>query len=178
MRSRYKGGAARAAALAALGVSGALLAQSLNPQSQSLTPRSPNPQTLSLSPGNYQLVMTTQVLPQAAAASSAEVLTPPQPPQMHFVCIGDSAETQSRDSALAQARELAGQGDRSCRLTQLSSSGNRMSFVLQCAHSTIRFDGLLAANSYRATLLTTSDQGQKTTINLTARRTGNCNSSR
>jgi hypothetical protein len=169
MRSRYKGGAARAAALAALGVSGALLAQSLNPQSQNLTPQGPNPQSLGLEPGNYQIVATTQ--PQAASASSAEPLTPPQ---MHSVCIGDSAQTQSRDSELAQARELAGQGDRSCRLTQQSSGGNRMSFVLQCAHSTIRFDGLLATNSYRATLLTTSDQGQKTTINLTARRTGNC----
>jgi hypothetical protein len=171
MRSLYKGRAGRAAALAALAVSGALLAQSLNPQSQTLTPRTPNPQALNLNPGNYQVLATPQLPPQAAVAPSSETQA-----QVHSVCIGDSTQAPTRDSELAEARALSGRGDRSCRLTQESNNGNRVSFVLQCAHSTIRFDGLLATNSYRATLLTTSDQGQTTTIRLTAQRIGNCTS--
>jgi hypothetical protein len=158
MRSRYKGGAGRAAALAALAVSGVLAAQTLN-----------------LNPGSYQLVMTPQRLPQAAGASSPDMLKS----QMHQVCIAETNPAQGRDSALAQARELAGEaGDRSCRVSDLTSSGNQMRFVVKCAHTTMRFDGFFATNSYRATLLMTSEQGQTTTVSLTARRTGNCTNTR
>lgn len=158
MRSRYTGGAGRAAALAALGVSGALLAQTLN-----------------LTPGNYELMATTEVSPQAAAAMSSDALARLRQPQMRSACIGDSDLSQSRDADLAQARQLTGQpSDPSCRLAQHSSSGNRMRFVLQCARSTIRFDGLLAGNSFRATLLMQPAEGQTTTVNLTGQRIGNC----
>jgi hypothetical protein len=77
MRSRYKGSAGRAGALAALGVSGALLVHSVHPQSlnpQNLNPQSPNPQGLNLRPGNYELLTTTDLPPQAAAASSPDML--------------------------------------------------------------------------------------------------------
>jgi Protein of unknown function (DUF3617) len=157
MRSRYKGGAGRAAGLAVLGVSGALGAQ-----------------TLDLNPGNYQLLMTTEPPPQAAATASPDMPARLKGPEMHDVCISES-KTQSQENELAQDMLLAGQGsDPSCRVAQQSSSGNQMKFVLQCAHSTLRFDGLLAVNSYRATVLVRSDQGQTTTINLQAQRVGGC----
>ena len=158
MRPRYPRGAGRAAALAALGVSAALTAQTLN-----------------LTPGTYQLMASTQVAPQAAAAMSPETLARLKEPQTRSACIGDSDLSRGRDADLAQARQLTGQpSDPSCRLAQQSSSGNRLRFVLQCAHSTVRFDGLLAVNSFRATVLVQPDQGPATTVNLTGQRVGNC----
>jgi glucose/arabinose dehydrogenase len=178
MRSRYKGGAGRAATLAALGVSGALLVHSVYPQSlnpQTLNPQSPNPEGLNLRPGNYQVLATTDLPPQAAAALSPDTLARARQPQMRAICILDSNIAQGRDSELAQDLDLAGQsGDASCRLTQHSSSGNQIKFVIQCARSTLRFDGLFAVNSYRAILRMTSDQGQTTTHSLTAHRIGDC----
>jgi hypothetical protein len=158
MRSRYQSGARRAAGLAALGVSGALAAQSLG-----------------LNPGSYELVATTQLTPQASAAMSPDAVARLRQPRMLSVCIGDSSQPQSRDADLAQAEELVGHSsDPSCRLTGHSSSGNHLKFVLQCAHDSIGFDGLFAANSYRATMIMKSDQGQTTTVNLNAQRIGNC----
>jgi hypothetical protein len=158
MRPRYPRGAGRAAALAALGASATLLAQTLN-----------------LTPGSYELRATSDFPAQAAAAMSPEMLARAREPQMRTACIGDSDLSQGRDADLAQARQLTGQpNDPTCRLAQQSSGGNRMRFVLQCAHSTIRFDGLLAVNSFRATVLVKSDQGQTTTVNLSGQRIGNC----
>ena len=157
MRSRHIGGAGRAAAaaaLAALAISGALVAQSL-----------------SLRPGNYEFVTTTELKlpPQAAAALSPDMLARLKQPQTHQACI--------TDGDVAHARQLAGgrqQSDPSCKVTEQSRSGNQMKFVLQCAHSTMRFDGTFAGDSYQATMLMTSEQGQTTTVNLTAHRIGDC----
>lgn len=166
MRSRYKGGAGRAAALAALGVSGALLAQSLNPQPP--IAHSPNPQSPNLlRSGNYEFLTTAELAPQAVAALSPDMLARLRQPQMHLACIADSDVTQ--------AKALSGQpNDPTCRVSEQSSSGNEMRFVMRCGHSTLRFDGLFAMNSYHATVLMTSDQGQTTTLHLSAQRVGNC----
>jgi Protein of unknown function (DUF3617) len=59
-------------------------------------------------------------------------------------------------------------------VNQQSSSGNQIRFVIQCARSTLRFEGTFAVNSYRAIMRMTSDQGQTTTLNLTAHRIGDC----
>jgi hypothetical protein len=184
MKSRYKCAAGRAAALAALGASAALIAQSVNPQSvnpqgpstQSLNPSSPNPQGLKLRPGHYQLLTTTDLSPQAAAGLSPDMLARLRQAQAHYVCILDidNASRDKADSDRAQAGLLSGQGDRTCKVTQLSSNGNQMRFVMQCAHSILNFEGTLATNSYRATMRTKSDQGQTTTLHLTAHRVGDC----
>jgi hypothetical protein len=178
MRSRYKGSAGRAGALAALGVSGALLVHSVHPQSlnpQNLNPQSPNPQGLNLRPGNYELLTTTDLPPQAAAASSPDMLARLKQAQTHYACTADSNIAQDRDSEQAQDLQLAGQpSDPSCRVNQQSSSGNQIRFVIQCARSTLRFEGTFAVNSYRAIMRMTSDQGQTTTLNLTAHRIGDC----
>jgi hypothetical protein len=154
MRSRYTGGAGHLAALAALGVSGALVAQSL-----------------SLRPGNYEFVTTTDLKlpPQAAAALSPDMLARLKQPQTHQACITDGDVTHARQ--LAGSRQ---QGDPSCKVTEQSRSGNEMKFVLQCAHSTMHFDGTFAGDSYQATMQMTSDRGQTTTVNLTAHRIGDC----
>lgn len=179
MKSRCKCGAARVAALAALGASGALIAQSVNPQSpstQSLNPSSPNPQGLKLRPGHYELLTTTDLTPQAAAGLSPDMLARLKQAQANYVCIlnSDKADSDKADTDRAQAGLLSGQGDRTCRVTQLSSNGNQMRFVMQCAHSTLSFEGTLATNSYRATMRTKSDQGQTAILHLTAHRVGDC----
>lgn len=179
MRSRYKCAAGRAAALAALGATGALIAQSINLQSsgsQTLNPSSPNPQGLSLRPGHYQLLTTTDVPPQTAAALSPDALGRLRQARTHYVCITGSNGTSvdKADSDKAQAAQLSGQSDRTCRVTQLSNNGNQMRFVMQCASSTVSFEGTFAANSYRATMLMKSTQGQTTTLKLTAHRVGDC----
>jgi hypothetical protein len=185
MKPRYQRAAGRAAALAALGASGALIAQSISPQSvspqspgtQSLNPSSPNPQGLKLRPGHYQLLTTTDLTPEAAAGLSPDMLARLRQAQAHYVCILDADKAAARDKAdsdRAQAGLLSGQGDRTCKVSQLSSNGNQMRFVMQCAHSTLSFEGTLATNSYRATMRTKSDQGQTTTLHLSAHRVGDC----
>ncbi len=152
MRSRHTGRAARAAALAALGLSGALIAQSPG-----------------LRPGNYEFVTTTDLKlpPEAAAAMSPDMLARLKQPQTHQACITDKD----------LARGLAGgrqQSDPSCKVTEQSRSGNEFKFVMQCAHSTMHFDGTFAGDSYQATMQMTSEQGQTTTVNLKAHRIGDC----
>jgi hypothetical protein len=155
MRTRYTGGAARAAALGALAVSGALFAQALN-----------------LQPGNYEFVTSTDLKlpPQAAAALSPDMLARLKQPQASQHCI-TASDVAKASQQLAGGRQ---QSDSSCKLTDQNRSGSELKFVLQCAHNTIHFDGTFAADSYRATMLMTSDQGQTTTVNLTAHRIGDC----
>jgi hypothetical protein len=153
MRSRCT--VARAAALGALAVSGALIAQALN-----------------LRPGNYEFVMTMDLKlpPQAAAALSPDVLAHLRQPQTSQHCITASDVAKG-------GRQLAGgrqPNDPSCKMTGHSRSGNELKFVLECPHNTTRFDGTFAADSYRATMVMTSDQGQTSTVNLTAHRIGDC----
>jgi Protein of unknown function (DUF3617) len=155
MRSRYVGNAARAAALGALAVSGVLYAQALN-----------------LRPGNYEFITTTDLKlpPQAAAALSPDMLARLKQPQTSQHCITASDVSQA-------GRKLAGgrqQSDPSCKMTGQSRSGSELKFVLQCTHNTMHFDGTFAAESYQATMVMTSDQGQTTTVNLTAHRIGDC----
>jgi Protein of unknown function (DUF3617) len=155
MRLRHTAAAARGTALAALGISlglsAALVAQSLG-----------------LRPGNYEFVTTTDLKlpPQAAAALSPDMLARLTQPQTHQACITDGNVS----------RQLAGrqQDDSSCRMTEQSRSGNELRFVMQCAHSTMRFDGTFAGDSYQATMQMTSEQGQTTTVNLKAHRIGDC----
>jgi hypothetical protein len=155
VRSGCSGGAARATALGALAVSGVLFAQAVN-----------------LRPGNYEFVTTTDLRlpPQAAAALSPDMLARLKQPQTSQHCITASDVSQA-------SRQLAGggqQSDPSCKMSGQSRSGNELKFVLQCTHNTVHFDGTFAADSYQATMLMTSDQGQTTTVNLTAHRIGDC----
>jgi hypothetical protein len=153
MRTRHTGRIGRAAALAALGVSGALFAQSLN-----------------LRPGNYEMVTTADLNlpPEAAAHITPDMLAQMQQPHTSQHCI--------TASDLAKARErLAGrQEDESCKLSDQSMSGNEVKFVMRCAHDTVHFDGTLGGDSYQATMLMTSERGRTTTVHLKARRIGDC----
>ncbi len=59
-------------------------------------------------------------------------------------------------------------------MTEQSRNGNELKFVMQCAQSTVHFDGTFAGDSYQAVVQMTSGQGQTTTVNLKAHRIGDC----
>ena len=141
--------------VAAAGVSCALYAQAIN-----------------LQPGNYEMVSTSQVdLPPEMVAKLppgfAEKMAQPHTQER---CISDSdvAKASQRLSSDSQ------QEDTSCQVSNQTVNGNQVSFVMHCAHRTSTFNGTFTATAFTATVVSTNDQGKKMTVNINAKRTGDC----
>lgn len=152
MRSRFL---ARTTALAAAGISTLILAQ-----------------TLPLRPGNYEIVVLTQVQlpPNIAASLPPAALARMQQPQTHQQCITDS------DLARV-SRQMAGQKDPDmrCQMTAHSVSGNHVTFTEQCPNGpTTQFDGTIDSDAFQGTLHATTQQGATVDANIKAHRLGNC----
>ena len=154
MHSPRLTGAARAAALAAAALCGALFAQAVN-----------------LKPGKYEFVSTSQVtLPPAMAHQVPPgFLARVQQPRTHQTCIKDTDLAQV-SKQLSQER----QADPSCKMTAHTLTGNKVKFDMQCQHASSHFDGSFASDSFKAVLIVTTDKGQKDTVNLSGRRIGDC----
>jgi uncharacterized protein DUF3617 len=154
MHSPRLRGVARAAALAAAALCGALFAQAVN-----------------LKPGKYEFVSTSQVtLPPAMARQVPPgFLARVQQPRTHQTCISDVNLAQV-SKQLSQER----QADPSCKMTAHTLSGNKVKFDMQCQHASSHFDGSFASDSFKAVLVLTTDKGQKETVNLSGRRIGDC----
>ena len=154
MHSPRSRGAARAAALTTAALCGALFAQAVN-----------------LKPGQYEFVSTSQVTlpPELARQVPPGYLARVQQPRTHRTCISD-ADLTRLSKVLSEER----QNDPSCKLTDPTLTGNRVKFVLQCQHSSAHFDGTFASDSFKAVMVSTTDKGQKVTVNMTGRRIGDC----
>ena len=63
-------------------------------------------------------------------------------------------------------------------MTDPTLTGNKVKFVLQCQHSSAHFDGTFASDSFKAVMVSTTDTGQKVTVNMTGRRIGDCATAR
>ena len=154
MQSRRMQRATRLAALAALGVSGALLAQALG-----------------LKPGLYEFTITAdvQLPPDVAAKLPPQALAMMRKPNVTQHCItqGD-LDHVSQD--IAQGRSSQAQ---SCKVTEHSISGDAVKFTTQCEHNVAHFEGTFAGDSFRGRLVSTGDKGQ-VTANIAAHRVGDC----
>jgi Protein of unknown function (DUF3617) len=146
---------ARSVALAAAGLSTLLMAQALQ-----------------LRPGNYEIVVLTQVQlpPNIAAALPPGALARMQQPQTHQQCITDSDLERV-------GRQMAGQKDPDmrCQMTAHSVTGNHVTFTEQCPNGpTVQFDGTVDSDAFQGTLHSTTQQGATVDANIKAHRLGNC----
>jgi|HubBroStandDraft_1064217.scaffolds.fasta_scaffold00185_25 hypothetical protein len=155
MKSRGTRFLTGAVALAAAGVSTLLLAQAVP-----------------LRPGNYEFVVTTQIQlpPNLAAQTPPALLAKLQQPQTHQECI-TSSDLQRFSKQLADKRT---QNDPSCKVASQSIAAGAVKFVLQCAHSSVNFDGAFSGDSFKGNLSSSSDHGQHMASSISARRLGEC----
>jgi hypothetical protein len=153
MHSPRSRGAARAAALAAAAMCGALYAQTVN-----------------LKPGMYEFVSTSQVTltPEMQSRLPPGYLARLQKPQTRQQCISD-ADLKQVSKKLAEERG----NDPSCKMTDHTVSGDKVKFVMQCQRITTHFEGTFSSDSFKAVISSQTDQGPMT-INMTGRRIGDC----
>jgi Protein of unknown function (DUF3617) len=154
MHSPRSAGAARAAALTAAVMCGALYAQTVN-----------------LKPGMYEFVSTSQVTlpPEMQNRLPPGYLERLQKPRTQQRCITD-ADLAQVSKKLSEERG----NDPSCKMTDHTVSGDKVKFVMQCQRATTHFEGTFSSDSFKAVLLSTTDKGQKMTINMSGRRIGGC----
>ncbi len=154
MHSPRSRGSARAAALAAAGVCGALFAQAVN-----------------LTPGKYEIVSTSQVTlaPEMQKRLPPGYLERLQKPHTQQLCLSDR-ELDKVGKKLAEER---GGGDPTCKMGEHSVSGDNVKFVMQCQRATTHFEGTFSSNSFKALITSKTDQGPMT-IKMTGRRIGDC----
>ena len=153
MRSPRRGGAARAAALAAALMCGASVAQTVN-----------------LKPGMYEVVSSSQVTlsPEMQNRLPPGYLARLQKPRTQQQCISD-ADLKQVGKKLSQERG----NDPSCKMTDHTVSGNKVTFVMQCQRATTHFEGTFSSNSFKASIRSQTDHGPMT-INMSGRRIGDC----
>ena len=153
MHSPRSRGAARAAALATAVMCGALYAQTVN-----------------LKPGMYEFVSTSQVTltPEMKNRLPPGYLARLQQPRTRQQCITD-ADLKQVSKKLSEERG----NDPSCKMTDHTVSGNKVTFVMQCQRVTTRFEGTFSSDSFKAVIRSQTDQGPMT-INMTGRRIGDC----
>jgi len=146
--------AARAAALGAATLCGALYAQSVN-----------------LKPGLYEVVSSSQVQvsPELQARLPPGYLERLQQPHTQQLCLSD-ADLDKVSRKLAEERANA---DPSCKLGEHSVSGDKVKFILQCQRSTTRFEGSFSGKAFKAVINAQTDRGPML-INMSGRRTGDC----
>jgi hypothetical protein len=155
--TKSRAGTVRATLLpAAVALSGTLFAQSAN-----------------LRPGNYEFTVTQQMqLPADMAAKLppgfADKMGQPNVSQR---CITDT-DVGHVSQKLAQLREREQQ--QGCKLTDESHAGGRFKATLQCSSRTSVIDMLYAGDSIKGTIVSTTDKGQKVTVNISAHRIGDC----
>src|ERR1700687_2579644 len=145
MHSPRSGGAARAAALAAAVMCGALYAQTVN-----------------LKPGMYEVVSSSQVTlsPEMQSRLPPGYLAGLQKPRTQKQCISD-ADVKQVGKKLSQERG----NDPSCKMTDHTVSGNQVKFVMQCQRATTHFEGTFSSDSFKAVIRSQTDHGPMT-INL------------
>jgi len=153
MRSPRSRGAARAAALAAAVMCGASVAQTVN-----------------LKPGMYEVVSSSQVTlsPEMQNRLPPGYLARLQKPRTQQQCISD-ADVKQVGKKLSQERG----NDPSCKMTDHTVSGNKVTFVMQCQRATTHFEGTFSSNSFKASIRSQTDHGPMT-INMSGRRIGDC----
>ena len=153
MHSPRSTGAARAAALAAAGVCGALFAQAVN-----------------LKPGKYEVVSASQVTlaPETQSRLPPGYLARLQTPRTQQQCITDT-DLKQVGKMLSQERG----NDPSCKMTDPSVAGDKVKFVMQCQRATSHFEGRFSSDSFKAVIRAQTDQGPMT-IKMTGRRIGGC----
>jgi hypothetical protein len=153
MRSPRSAGAARAAALAAAVMCGALYAQTVN-----------------LKPGMYEVVSSSQVTlsPEMQSRLPPGYLAGLQKPRTQQQCISD-ADVKQVGKKLSQERG----NDPSCKMTDHTVSGNKVKFAMQCQRATAHFEGTFSSDSFKAVIHSQTDHGPMT-INISGRRIGDC----
>jgi hypothetical protein len=129
-------------------------------------------QALQLRPGNYEVLVTSQIQlpPNLAAQTPPDLLAKLQQPQSHQQCITDS-DLQRVSKQLADKRT---QNDQTCKVTSQSIAGGEVKFVLQCAHSTVNFEGTFSGDSFKGNLNSSTDRGQRMSASIAAHRIGDC----
>jgi hypothetical protein len=142
--------------LGAAGLSGLLYAQSAN-----------------LRPGNYEFTSVSQVqLPAEMMArlppGYAEKLTQPHTSQH---CIADT-DTAHVSEKMAEWRGQ--QAQQNCKVSNQSVTGNEVKMTLQCGDQTADVDMLFTGDSMKGTVVSTTDKGQKVTVNMSGHRIGDC----
>jgi hypothetical protein len=156
MQTRRTPRAARAAVLAAAaGLSFALYAQ-----------------TVGLTPGLYEFTIITdiQLPPDVAAKMPPQALAMMQKPNVTQHCISQG-DVDHVSQQISQGR--SNQPD-SCRVTEHSISAGEVKFTSQCQHHTAHFEGSFAGDSFKGTVVSTTDKGQTLTARIAAHRIGDC----
>jgi Protein of unknown function (DUF3617) len=129
-------------------------------------------QALQLRPGNYEVLVTSQIQlpPNLAAQTPPDLLAKLQQPQSHQQCITDS-DLQHLSKQLADKRT---QSDQSCKVASQSIVGGDVKFVLQCAHATVNFAGTFSGDSFKGNMNSSTDHGQHMSASIAAHRIGDC----
>jgi hypothetical protein len=130
-------------------------------------------QELSLRPGNYEFVVTSQMTlpPEIAAKLPPGYADKMGQPHVSQRCITDT-DVAHVSQKIAEMREREQQ--QGCKLTDQSKSGNEFKGTLQCSNHASTFDMFYSGDSIKGTVVSTTDKGQKMTINISAHRIGDC----
>ncbi len=156
MQTRRTPHAARALGLAAAaGVSFALYAQ-----------------TVGLTPGLYEFTIVTdiQLPPDMVARMPPQALAMMQKPNVTQHCISQG-DVDHVSEQISQGRS---NHPESCKVSEHSISGSDVRFTTQCQHNTTHFEGSFAGDSFKGTVVSTTDQGRTVTARIAAHRIGDC----
>jgi hypothetical protein len=133
-------------------------------------------QSVNLRPGNYEIVVTSQLQlpPEVAARLSPDMLARIQQPHTQQQCItsSDATAVSEKLAALRQREQ-----DQNCKVSDKSVSSGEVKMSIQCPTHTANVDLIYAGDSFKGSVESLSTQGQSTTttrIKIEAHRIGDC----
>jgi hypothetical protein len=129
-------------------------------------------QTVGLTPGLYEFTITAdiQLPPDVAAKMPPQALAMMQKPNVTQHCISQG-DVDHVSQQISQGRSNQPE---SCKVTEHSISGSDVRFTTQCQHNTAHFEGSFAGDSFKGTVVSTTDKGQTVTARIAAHRVGDC----
>jgi Protein of unknown function (DUF3617) len=132
-------------------------------------------QSLNLRPGNYEIVVTSQMQlpPEVAARLTPDMLARIQQPHTQQQCItsSDATAVSEKLAALRQREQ-----DQNCKVSDKSITSGEVKMNIQCPNHTANVDIVYAGDSFKGTVqsLTQGQSSTSATIKIEAHRIGDC----
>jgi Protein of unknown function (DUF3617) len=129
-------------------------------------------QSVGLTPGLYEFTVLAdiQLPPDVAAKLPPQALAMMQKPNVTQHCISQG----DIDHVSQQVSQGRSNQPESCQVTEHSITGNAVKFTTQCGQRVSHFEGTFAGDSFKGTVVSSSDKGRTMTARLTAHRIGDC----
>jgi hypothetical protein len=133
-------------------------------------------QSVNLRPGNYEIVITSQLQlpPDLAAHLTPDMLARIQQPHTQQQCItsSDATSVSEKLAALRQREE-----DQNCKVSDKTVSSGEVKMSIACPTHTAKVDLLYAGDSFKGSVESVSTRGPSpttTSIKIEAHRIGDC----